>query len=322
MSNVSNVDRRFKIANQVVSDTWFYVYFLVTFSFLQTIYVLSAISSHDALIIDAKNQILHRVALDVAHNADNFPMEDKPNSTQSNYLQSLNQFLAANAYPIHVSRIDTVNLQHAKLNRDEVVILNGINEDIFVSLIKKPIAPLTLFSIMALVIAWIMAFGYAYLTKATLQNNKEATVDLTNPCKLILDLKLKSLVNPIDGNAVSLANKPLCFYAALIEFCIKYPELSLNPNKELPNEFSKLCRKYFSRLTELGHTIRKRPNFANNLEKTLSEIRAALDELYGDDITNKEFVYPKKAIGEGSRSKAHNFALTNLSSELVNILGS
>ena len=118
-----------------------------------------------------------------------------------------------------------------------------------------------------------------------------------------------------------LANKPLCFYTALIEFCIAHPDILLNQNKELPSELITLANKYFLRLTELGHTIRKRPNFSNSLEKTLSEIRAALDEIFVDDVELKALLFPPKAHGEGSRSKLHHYGLKLQNMELVEIIG-
>jgi len=46
-----------------------------------------------------------------------------------------------------------------------------------------------------------------------------------------------------------------------------------------------------------------------------------LDELYKDDTHSKEPLYPRKAIGEGSRSKAHSYALTEIRPEFVDWIG-
>jgi hypothetical protein len=61
----------------------------------------------------------------------------------------------------------------------------------------------------------------------------------------------------------------------------------------------------------VGNTKRKRPDFGANLDKTLSEIRSVLDEVFQHHVQAKELFYPPKAQGEGSRSKMHNYALAN-----------
>ncbi|KKK93350.1 hypothetical protein LCGC14_2693760 [marine sediment metagenome] len=82
-----------------------------------------------------------------------------------------------------------------------------------------------------------------------------------------------------------------------------------------------LANKYFYRLVELGHTVRKRPNFNNSLEKTLSEIRAALDEVLSEYPEEKELYYPPKAYGEGSRSRLHSYGLVNIRKGNIEIIG-
>ncbi|NMM39843.1 hypothetical protein [Pseudoalteromonas arctica] len=121
--------------------------------------------------------------------------------------------------------------------------------------------------------------------------------------------------------AIALANKPLCFYLALIEFCVEHPGVTLNQNKDVPDELIALANKYFYRLIQLGHTIRKRPNFTNSLEKTLSEIRAALDELLIDHPELKSIYYPPKAHGEGSRSRLHSYGLSNIKADDIEVIG-
>ncbi|MDK1287827.1 hypothetical protein [Pseudoalteromonas umbrosa] len=139
---------------------------------------------------------------------------------------------------------------------------------------------------------------------------------------LQIDLYSKTLQLSSDKEAtVQLANKPLCFYLALLEYCKSYPDVSLNQNKDLPDELLDMADKYFHRLVALGHTIRKRPNFSNSLEKTLSEIRAALDELLLSTPDLKLKYYPPKAHGEGSRSKLHSYALTQIQEGDIEIIG-
>ena len=82
-----------------------------------------------------------------------------------------------------------------------------------------------------------------------------------------------------------------------------------------------LANKSFGRLIELGHTKRKRPDFNANLDKTLSEIRAALDEVFADFPEEKDTFYPPRAQGEGSRSKQHSYALVSIKEDNIEIIG-
>jgi hypothetical protein len=142
------------------------------------------------------------------------------------------------------------------------------------------------------------------------------------PIALIIDLNNKTLSNSYTPEQqLCLANKPLCFYLALVEFCKSNVDTPLNQNKNIPDELLDLANKYFYRLVELGHTVRKRPNFNNSLEKTLSEIRAALDEVLSDYPDQKEIYYPPKAYGEGSRSRLHSYGLVNISKGNIEIKG-
>lgn len=135
----------------------------------------------------------------------------------------------------------------------------------------------------------------------------------THHVGLVLDLENKCIAVRGTDCKVELPNKPLCFYAALLNYCQQNPRVRLCQHAILPDELLKLANQYFMRLVALGHTIRKRPDFDANMEKMLSEIRAALDELFIDHPESKSLFYPPKALGEGSRSKMHNFALSRLS---------
>lgn len=173
--------------------------------------------------------------------------------------------------------------------------------------------------------AVICAIGFFFILNFRLKTqqiklrlNSDSVASVT---KLVIDLENKCLLNSTTGVQVPLANKPLCFYTALVEFCIEDKETVLNQNKDLPDDLLQLADKYFYRLVELGHTIRKRPNFSNSLEKTLSEVRAALDEVFANDVQTKEIYYPPKAHGEGSRSKLHHYGLNTISDGDVEVIG-
>ena len=72
---------------------------------------------------------------------------------------------------------------------------------------------------------------------------------------------------------------------------------------------------------DLGHTKRKRPDFNANLDKTLSEIRAALDEVFAGYSEEKAKYCPPRAQGEGSRSKQHSYALPRLYAHEIEVIG-
>lgn len=298
----------------------FFFYFVPALLLLQAVYSASAYVELKQNLHGAANEVKYRVALDLAHNIDNLPMIINTATKGGQYLATLNHYLHNNNYPLQVNAV--TNAKPGKLSEQDILVqLDAINHSVWLIIAAEAPQLGDYLSSWPWVLAFLITLGFRYFNERQHLEMTQAKTTFIDPCRLYLDLHQKSLVDPASNSRVALANKPLCFYAALIEYCLKNPEKSLNPNKELPEDFDRLCKKYFSRLTELGHTIRKRPNFANNLEKTLSEIRAALDELYGDDFQVKEKVYPKKAIGEGSRSKAHNFALVELSPEIVKVIG-
>ncbi|WP_149980375.1 hypothetical protein [Pseudoalteromonas rhizosphaerae] len=169
---------------------------------------------------------------------------------------------------------------------------------------------------------WAELINRTSLKHLALKEQVEQLPLINVQVKLVIDLQAKVLA--INDNAeikAGLANKPLCFYLALIEFCVENPDVTLNQNKDVPGELIELANKYFYRLTQLGHTIRKRPNFTNSLEKTLSEIRAALDEVLIEHSQLKEIYYPPKAHGEGSRSRLHSYGLSNIKADDIEVIG-
>ncbi|MDM7861495.1 hypothetical protein QTP81_12910 [Alteromonas sp. ASW11-36] len=138
---------------------------------------------------------------------------------------------------------------------------------------------------------------------------------------LHIDLNTKQLVNVGTQQRFDMQNKPLCFFVALVQYCIDNPNAELLHHKDVPESLIKGANKAFARLIELGHTKRKRPDFNANLEKTLSEIRAVLDLVFAQNEKHKAIFYPPRAQGEGSRSKQHSYALHHVEAEKVEIIG-
>lgn len=302
---------------------------LLTLTFVICIFVFQAaysIGKYESYHHDLSHAVAN-ISTQVSGDLDKLPL---PNAVfhstgrpweVNNYIKKVNEHLSKNDFPVFIKQISTELVS----NQADNIIVNTLQENeqtIWLVLEKKRFPALQLLSIYPILAAALMTWMLS-LYKQTYRKPKpvEEPVEETIKSWLQVDLKSKKLTNLVSDAHTELANKPLCFFCALIDYCTQNPDAHINPNKELPEELVKLANKYFFRLIDLGHTIRKRPNFTNNLEKTLSEIRAALDEIFGKDFEKKELFYPPKAIGEGSRSKAHSFALKKLDLERLEFVG-
>lgn len=293
--------------------------FVLAFVLCQLFYSLSYWFTTSDIKNKQVTQLQHRIALDLNVLNDELPLSIKGDE-RSRYLQSLNNQLQTQNYGIQVQQVSEQVL--APSTDLYVTELNAVDKPIYIEYFFQTPGVLNYIGVLPALLALLFSYIYSYVNTAFVTQVKNEDNGEPDPLLLTIDLKQKVLINHKTNKAIALANKPLCFYAALLEYCVLNPDSQLNPNKDLPEDLSRLCKKYFARLIELGHTIRKRPDFSNNLEKTLSEIRAALDELYGDDTQTRAPLYPKKAVGEGSRSKAHSYALTDIEQQMIEILGS
>ena len=61
------------------------------------------------------------------------------------------------------------------------------------------------------------------------------------------------------GYRVVLANKPFCFYLALLKYSLDFDEPLLTTNSALPPQFLLDCERYFNTLMRAGHTLRRSP---------------------------------------------------------------
>lgn len=179
-----------------------------------------------------------------------------------------------------------------------------------------------IFLVLSVLISFWVKFAFIKQSNKQFNNAQHQSITEPTPLMLIVDLNDKTLSSSCNAEQkVGLANKPLCFYLALVEYCTNNDDVALSHNKDVPEELLELANKYFYRLVELGHTVRKRPNFNDSLEKTLSEIRAALDEVLSECPEEKELYYPPKAYGEGSRSRLHSYGLANIKKGNIEIRG-
>ena len=246
-----------------------------------------------------------------------------------NYIQTLNTFIDSTGI-----QVVAITPQHEfdtslKTPTEFIRELNSNNGVVFIVLsLRQPyfsgdvVAIYGMLFIFSILLTYLIKLAYIKKSDEKQVVHAESNTTESKPLTLIIDLKSKTLSSSVSlEHQVALANKPLCFYLALVEYCTNNPEIKLNHNKNVPDELIELANKYFYRLVELGHTVRKRPNFNNSLEKTLSEIRAALDDVLNDCPEQKELYYPPKAFGEGSRSRMHSYGLVNVSQGNIEIIG-
>ncbi|WP_323813103.1 hypothetical protein [Cellvibrio sp. NN19] len=241
----------------------------------------------------------------------------------SDYLDRLNRVLSKQNNPVRVIRLQDFNVQdlaaseqldangqsHAHLQIVRDLYLPAQTIHLIMGVCQPPLwKGLSLYPL--LTAGLLMIFFAPFLQLKTAEEKRD-DAEAKTP-ELVIDLENKCLRYGAENEFVFLANKPLCFYAALLTYCQQHPGAKLCQHSSLPDELLALANQYFLRLIALGHTIRKRPDFDMNLEKMLSEIRAALDELLIQHPESKALFYPPKALGEGSRSKLHNFALLGI----------
>ncbi|MEC8326536.1 MAG: hypothetical protein VX100_10620 [Pseudomonadota bacterium] len=279
-------------------------------------------------LVNAEYQLTQHIENRIAKDLNRLPLPDPNKSSAGNDLAVANYITALNEKLMHhplLPKVLAIQSNNYDVGSNRKVITHQFSTPTQVvrfAFSLKKLGLFDYFSWLALIasIGFYFLVNYRYDLKLTKNNLVVESID-EERARLVIDLEQKLLINSRTHTSVPLANKPLCFYTALIEYCMAQPDVLLNQNKELPDELVNLANKYFYRLTELGHTIRKRPNFSNSLEKTLSEIRAALDEILLDDIELKDMLYPPKAHGEGSRSKLHHYGLRNVDTDQIEIIG-
>lgn len=269
-----------------------------------------------------------RVALDLPKLKianDKFKTAADPLSIQA-YIQHFNTYLNKFKSPVLLFAIQGIEIEgYGDINSDKVIhrSLQTADQLIDIKIQSVKANEIQRFSLFSLICALFMVLVRIFSRSAKSHLVVSKQLDLTQhaPPKLIINLKNKTLYYGNNSEPVLLSNKPFCFYAALIDYCLHTDFPNLKNNNDIPDDLLQIANKYFYRLIELGHTKRKRPDFGANLDKTLSEIRSALDEVFKNNTDIKELFYPPKAQGEGSRSKMHNYAISNKSTELVEFIG-
>ncbi|WP_046004277.1 hypothetical protein [Pseudoalteromonas rubra] len=299
---------------------------ILAFIVYSIIFLLIFTIAHEQAIRHTIAQDLDSIKLRVALDKNRLPIADPVLNYAGDatrvqaYIDLLNDNLQKKTSRIRIVNIATSN---GDISADQLL-LSGPEGATVIGYRANTSHNQWLYIIPLLIALLNLAFYKSVSRKREQAKRQTATTTATKPQPqhLVIDLYSKTLCLSRDKTCqVQLANKPLCFYLALLEFCLQNPQVSLNQNKDVPEELLDIADKYFHRLVALGHTIRKRPNFSNSLEKTLSEIRAALDELLTHQPDLKIKLYPPKAHGEGSRSKLHSYGLKALGVDDVEVIG-
>ncbi|OHU85355.1 MULTISPECIES: hypothetical protein [Pseudoalteromonas] len=295
------------------------VLFVIIFVCTFTVSKDSAIRQNSQLDI---SKLATRIALDL----DMLPIADPLFNYSGNeqkvaqYIVSINQQLETNKSRVRLLKL-TSSGNISQLHNSHHYTLNSAHRQ--VGFVYEVNTYLSWVSYILPVAVALMVWGaYLWAFIFSRREIKEMSFQESVVPNLVIDLNTKYVSLSTDQQVqIQLANKPLCFYIALVEYSVANPDVILNPNKDVPDELIAIANKYFERLTTLGHTVRKKPNFSNSLEKTLSEIRAALDEVFAELPELKTKYYPPKAYGEGSRSKLHSYSLVHIELEDIEVIG-
>jgi hypothetical protein len=108
--------------------------------------------------------------------------------------------------------------------------------------------------------------------------------------------------------------KHFAFYSALLIYCEDFDNRNLLWNKydNLSNQFIGLCESYYADLKQYHGINKQVPDFNSNVQATVSHIRKILKDLFKGDVLLEEKYIPPAPKGKGSRTTAHNYALTNI----------
>ena len=281
--------------------------FICLFLILSSVFYISVTQKSQQVVKQKIIQIEKQIALDLPLlDLSNELLKHSGNKDAVNsYIKALNSYIDSDdlrvvtivpksemVTPIKPNQI----IRSLSTNSGFVLVVFSVKRTHFT--LSQIIYYLIFFVLSVLVSFWIK-FAFIKQSNKQLINTEHQIITEPTPLVLIVDLNDKTLSSSCNPEQkMSLANKPLCFYLALVEYCTNN-----------------------DRLVELGHTVRKRPNFNNSLEKTLSEIRAALDEVLNECPEEKELYYPPKAYGEGSRSRLHSYGLANIRKGNIEIIG-
>ena len=276
----------------------------------------------------AVDQIERRVSLDSAYLDVGNKLLGTPvdRGEVARYIQRLNQAIKKAGYPVQVASLQGVKAVYEETvpnHSISTITMETAEQQLKLRIATAPWWHAPSFSVLALIATIAVTpviIRIRQNKKRRIATEQEDIANIIVP-HLVIDLTRKTIRNGVDEREATMQNKPFCFYVALVKYCIEHPDTKLLHHSDIPQELTTMANGVFSRLIELGHTKRKRPDFNANLDKTLSEIRSTLEDVFAPFADAKDKFYPPRAQGEGSRSKQHSFALTNISLQDIEIIG-
>jgi hypothetical protein len=300
---------------------------LLVYALIQLAALTGHLAANYSSQLQAISEVKQRVSLDVAsldlgiENALSVANEQDV----LRYIRGVNDYLDEHAFPVRIVSIDGIGDSSASNMHYDTRLeqLSTSNENIALLLGTQPIMKRFPISYMGVALALLFlavtvkrGTNNALSLQSSDTSEKNKTENTTNASPvLVIDLQQKALYLDSLQSPVVLSNKPFCFYVALLRYCQTEATDELVHHQAIPEKLLGYADETFLRLIELGHTKRRQPDFSSNLDKTLSEIRAALDEVYEKHPLEKMVFYPPKAQGEGSRTKRHSYALEHLNPE-------
>ena len=279
-----------KKASKFVSELSLNVKTIIVFTLLlaaiQTVFIVG----HNIHIKQLSEQFTHQIEMRVALDLPALKLENQRFGSVTDvdeirhYIGQLNDHLVSRQSPVLVTMLQGVTWHEGDDvdSTEHSYTLGTVDRDI--QIVISPVYDAIRYNVN--LIGIFLAIGFAALYRFAFKPIPIVEPVLTQAeleaaeAQLVINLHNKTISNGQDDQSVALPNKPFCFYVALVDYCLHTEKPYLNHSKNVPEEIVKLADKYFYRLIELGHTKRKRPDFSTNLDKTLSEIRAALDEVY------------------------------------------
>ncbi len=298
----------------------------------QVLFSVTHLLSFEHALSHAKLEIQKRIALDAAYLdlGDPLTQQSVDSASVARYIEQLNADISQN---IRLPSLQVKSIAYQNITNNDAQSLDNLapQGESYLELKGEPASIIITLAVPVTLqqwkFHWIGLFLSAivvllYIKRVTAREERRQVRESKAPSAYLrIDLIEKQIINAVTNENIEMQNKPLCFFAALVDYCVEHPEHELLHHKDAPQELVSRANRVFARLIELGHTKRKRPDFNANLEKTLSEIRAALEVVFANNPEIKVQFYPPRAQGEGSRSKQHSYALHHIERDKVEFVG-
>lgn len=197
-----------------------FLIFFALFACIQCVALVAQYWSHQSSIHQAVDKVERRISLDSA-------FLDVGNSTLNTpvnqfaiirYLEKLNKALKDGGYPVLVKSIQNVEDDKEDFTSySSIINANFENAEQTITAEIRAVGTLS-----ALSFSWTALLSSLLLTPIFSVSNKvkkkpKSLEEVIPPSpKLVINLQEKTISNGIDDKVVTLQNKPLCFYTALV----------------------------------------------------------------------------------------------------------